>query len=62
MSKKKYLIISGSIFSVVSLLHLFRAIFGTEIMIGSWMAPMWLSWGGFIGAGVLAVWAFREAR
>ncbi|MFC1475197.1 hypothetical protein ACFLQG_00980 [Candidatus Zixiibacteriota bacterium] len=62
MSKKKYLIISGSIFSIVSLLHLIRAILCTEILIGSWVVPIWPSWGGFIGAGLLAVWAFRSTK
>jgi hypothetical protein len=24
-----------------------------------WHAPFWISWGGFIGAGILCIWAFR---
>ena len=58
MIKNKYIIISGTFFGLVALLHLARLVFGWQILIEGWSIPLWLSWGGLVAAGVLAVWAF----
>ncbi len=58
MTKKKYMIISGTIFGLVALLHLARLVFGSQILIDGWIVPFWLSWGGLVGSSVLAIWAF----
>ena len=52
------MIISGIIFALVSLLHLLRVLLNTEVLIGSWETPMFISWGGFLFAALLAIWAF----
>jgi hypothetical protein len=59
MIGKGYLVISGIVFCLVAILHLFRVLFHVPIQIGAWAAPFWMSWGGFIGAGILCIWAFR---
>ena len=62
MYRKPYLIISGSIFLLVALLHIARILFSVLVQIGTWIVPMWLSWGGFIAAGALSLWAYKLAR
>ena len=60
MSRKLYLIISGTIFGLVALLHLARVVFHWQAQVGAWVVPFWLSWGGLVGAGILSIWAFRQ--
>ena len=60
MKRKKYLIISGTVFSIVAFLHLIRAVSNIYMQIGSWSVPTWLSWAAFIGGSLLSAWAFKE--
>ena len=62
MNSKAYFVISGTIFGLVALAHLLRVVYQTPIHVGTWAFPMWLSWVGFVLAGVLSVWAFRLLR
>lgn len=59
---RKYLLVSGAIFALVSLGHLFRMIYGLEFHFGSVTVPMWASWLGFLVPAVLSGWAFKLAR
>ena len=59
MYRKPYLIISGSIFLFVALLHIARILFSVLVQIDAWIVPLWLSWGGFFAAGALSLWAYR---
>jgi hypothetical protein len=61
MSRKAYLLVAASIFSLVCLLHLARIVFGWPLVIGSWSVPMWLSWVGLIVTGALAYFGFSLA-
>ncbi len=61
MNVRAYLMISGIIFAVVALAHLLRVINGWPVVAGSWFIPMWVSWVGTLGPGVLGVWAFSLA-
>ncbi len=61
MSEKAYLIISGGIFGFVALGHLCRSISHWPIQIGTWEAPLWVSWPAVIVAAALSIWAFRLA-
>jgi len=45
---KAYLAISGGIFCLVALLHLMRIVFHVPVQIGEWLAPFWISSGGFV--------------
>lgn len=60
-SKKTYLFISGAIFGIVAILHLVRVINGWDFVLGPWSLPMFFSWAGTIGPGLLSVWAFTLA-
>ena len=62
MGLKDYCIISGTLFSLVALAHLFRIVFGLPIQIDEYDVPMLVSWVGLIVPAGLAVWAFRLSR
>lgn len=59
MSQPVFLTVSGTIFGVIALLHLARALAGWPARIGTFEAPMWLSWVSVLVAGYLALSAFR---
>jgi hypothetical protein len=52
--------VAGSVFAVVALAHVLRAATETPIQLGSVAIPVWLSWVGAVGAGMLSVWGFRS--
>jgi hypothetical protein len=63
MSKKLYLIISGSIFLLVGIFHLLRLIYHWPIVVGTREIPYLLSYVGFpasIGYSVWAAWLLRR--
>jgi hypothetical protein len=62
MNFKPYLLVSGTVFFVVGLLHLARLGLDWAIQIGPWTVPDWVSIVGCPVAWVLAVWAFGLAR
>ena len=59
MSQKVFLTVSGTIFSVIALLHLTRILAGWPAHIGTFEVPMWLSWVSVGVAGYLAISALR---
>jgi hypothetical protein len=58
MNQKTYLLVCGSVFFVVAVVHLTRLIVGWEIAIAGWTAPHWISVPGLIVAGLLSAWGF----
>jgi hypothetical protein len=58
MSHKVYLILSGSIFFLVGMLHLLRLVFHWTIVLGPWIAPYWASYVGLPVALAYSVWAY----
>ena len=62
MKARTYLVVSGSIFGIVSVFHLLRILNDWALVLGSWSAPMWVSWFGLIFPGLLCVWACKQAR
>lgn len=61
MSRRLYLYVSGSLFGVVTVLHVLRALLNLSVRIGSREVPIWPSWGGAVVALALCVWAFGLA-
>ena len=47
---------------IIAVVHLLRLVFRTEVIIGGWVLPMWVSVAGCVAAVVLSVLVFREAR
>ena len=61
---KLYIALSGTVFLLVGLLHLFRLVYQWPITVGTADIPMLLSYTGLpgsIGACVLAIWLFRRS-
>ena len=61
MTGKRYFILSGGLFGLISLVHLLRLVNQTPAQLGSWNVPFWLSWLALIVPGFLCLWAFRLA-
>jgi hypothetical protein len=47
---------------LIAFAHILRLVFHTEVLVGGWVVPMWVSAVGAIAAGSLSVLVFREAR
>jgi hypothetical protein len=65
MSKKLYLIISGFIFLLVGIFHLFRLIYHWPIVVGTRSVPFLLSYIGFpasIGYSFWAAWLLHRKK
>ena len=62
MNNRSYCTVSGVVFVLVALMHLWRYVLDLPLQIGSWQVSRSLSLVGALGAGLLAVWAFSGAR
>ena len=62
MGSKIFFVVSGGIFGLVALRDLARAFYQVPVRVGSWDFPIWPSWGAFLVAGALCVWAFWLLR
>ncbi len=51
--------LSGTIFAVVCVAHLWRLFRHSDIIIGGYAMPMWASVVGLIIAGIMSIWMFR---
>jgi len=56
---RTYLQISGAVFGVIALLHVFRLLLDWPAQIAGWAVPSWISWVAILAAGALSLWAFR---
>src|SRR6202040_1377086 len=54
VDQKTFNVVASLIFALVALLHLLRIYMGWPIVIGSWTAPMWVSWTGLVVGGGLS--------
>lgn len=48
--------------SMVAVAHLLRMIFGLEVLVGTWPAPMWISLLGVLVPGGLAYMMVKEHK
>jgi hypothetical protein len=62
MEHKTYCVVSGVLFLLVALAHLFRIVSDMPIQVDQYVVPMSVSWVGFIVPASLAFWAFWIAR
>jgi hypothetical protein len=62
MSNRVYLMVSGTVFLLVALVHLARVIEGWPVHVADWSVPVTVSWFGFVATSSLAVWAFSLFR
>jgi len=57
MALKLYLVLSGAIFLLVAVFHLFRLVYGWSIVVGPHVVPFALSYVGFPASCAYCVWA-----
>ena len=62
MKNNSYMIISGTIFGLITLGQLIRLIYRVPVQIGALNLPLWPSVIAVIVAFGLCIWAFRLAR
>ena len=58
----KYILVSGIIFGLIAVAHVWRALMQLPINIGSTGIPVWVSWIAAVVAGALCVWAFQNRK
>jgi hypothetical protein len=59
---KPFTLIAALIFAIVALLHIYRLFTYFQVILGSHVIPMWVSYVGVIIPGLLAVMLYRESR
>lgn len=62
MNQKSFSTIVGVVFSLIAILHLLRAVYGWEAVIGGWAMPLWASWVALVAALYFAYTSFRLAK
>lgn len=62
MNYKSFSTTVGVVFSLIAFLHLVRAIYGWEAVIGGLSVPFWASWVALVVALYLAYNSFSLAR
>ena len=55
-----YAAVSALIFAIVALVHLARLVRGWPVQVGSFAAPMSVSWIGLLVSALLAIWGFMQ--
>jgi hypothetical protein len=59
---RRYELVSGTVFALVSLLQLIRTVLGWPVQVDLFTVPIWFSGLAFVVTGGLAIWAFRSGR
>ena len=62
MNAQTYSRLAGTIFAIVAILHLIRALKGTEATLGGMTIPVEASWVGVLVSGTLAWLGFTARR
>jgi uncharacterized integral membrane protein len=62
VDQRTFNVVASVIFAMVALLHLLRIYMDWPIVIGSWTAPMWVSWIALVVAGSLSYFGLSLAR
>jgi len=62
MTSKPYLFVTGLLFLVFAMAHLFRLVFALPVQIDDWTIPVWVSWLPFAGAALLSIWGFQLSK
>ena len=63
MKQQTYSMIIGIIFLIVAILHLVRVLYSWQLLVNnSFSVPLWISWIGFIVAGILAYFGFKFSK
>ncbi len=55
-----YAAVSALIFALVAFVHLARLVKGWPVQVGTFVAPMSISWIGLAVSALLAIWGFMQ--
>lgn len=55
-------LVAATIFGIVAIVHAIRLAANLPLTLGSWRAPLWMSWIAVIVAGYLAVLFWKSAH
>ncbi|HQU07982.1 MAG: hypothetical protein B7X04_03130 [Parcubacteria group bacterium 21-54-25] len=61
MRERTMLMVVGVLFAAVALVHWVRIAFGMDLVLGSWLVPVWLSWIGVVATTYLSYLSFHFA-
>lgn len=61
-ASRTYLTVTGLLFAVVAIVHVWRALAGFDLAIGGHVVPQFASWPIAILFGLLATWGLRQLR
>jgi hypothetical protein len=59
LRERMYLLIAGTLFSAIAIVHIMRVLFGTEVIVDGYSMPLWLSWVGICVTTYLSYMSFR---
>ena len=62
VKRKSLHVIAATVFTIVTFVHALRLAYGWPLTMGTWSAPMWLSWLGVFFAGSLAVLLWQSSK
>ena len=62
MTQKNYNTITGCLFIIIAIVHLWRAVTATSITFGQTSIPVWLSWVGFVLLLVIGSYGLKHGR
>ena len=58
----RYVVVSGTLFGLMALAQLFRAVNQVPAHVGSVGIPVWVSWVAVVIGGSLCAWAFASRK
>lgn len=61
MSKRVALIIAGTVFAIVAIVHVLRIFYAISVIVASYTLPMWASWVGLFVALILSILMFKAS-
>ena len=59
MRERTYVLVAGCVFTVIAIAHIWRIFSGSELVLGGWSIPLWLSWFGIAVTTYLAYASFH---
>ena len=62
MSKKNFFAVSGTVFLLIALVHLFRILQDWQVIIGDYTLPVWMSWAAVIAGLYLSYQGLKHRR
>lgn len=53
--------VSGLLFLIIAVAHLVRFIYGTMVIVGTYVVPVWISGVAFAVCALLSLWMFKSS-